>query len=63
MKKGISAKVFMATISTAGRVATPAFPIDDNNPATLTVEQWDGTKFVERLCVWTGERYEYAEVR
>lgn len=57
MKK-ITAAALMATFSTAGRVESvqpPVRPVQVGD--TTVVEQWDGSRFVERLLTWDGEKF------
>ena len=53
--RSVSARDWMDQLSTAGRLGPK--PVAVERSQTLAVEQWDGTKWVERLLVWDGTSY------
>lgn len=60
-RNGINARAWMATLSTAGRPEPRPTPEPTGRPLRMTVDQWDGTRFVERVVEWDGEKYVYAK--
>ncbi len=54
----MNAVAWMSTLSLhASCEPTVKQPALSSHPSPMTVEQWDGTKFVERVMVWDGEKY------
>lgn len=60
-RTGIDARAWFATLSTAGRPEPRPTPEPTGRPQRMTVDQWDGTRFVEREVEWDGEKYVYAK--
>ena len=54
--RAVSARAWMDQLSTAGMGLGPK-PVAAERAKTLAVEQWDGTKWVERLLEWDGTAY------
>ena len=55
--RAVSARAWMAQLSTAGMGMEKSAPAKLERSKTLAVEQWDGTKWVTRLLEWDGTSY------
>ncbi len=57
----MNAAAWMSQLSLHGNCEQPApTALLSNHPSPITVDQWDGTKFVERVMEWDGAQYREA---